>query len=372
MTPSITNRSRIGKRERRRLTAVAILSVTAFLNVFYSAQTQQYLGRYLSTNLGGGECEWTAPVPMNAAETNTTTTLLVSYPGSGKRLCWRMLEALTGYEAGDDWDLSLRGPHTPFIKTSYPHPEGVWSWEDSMDQVMIIIRNPRYAIPSYHALRNEIKYSESWADSFSNIDNVYTKHPPVLMWEEWRDLRFETEIDLWCWYIDFWMQDGLRRNDGLNNSFQDPHCITDLQNCRPKAILQFEKIVGSDEAVMIQELDKISTLLDASANMPIIAQEARPCVYKKVLDTKEFYNPRRIGNGPSIEERNFTYQQLNTMKSEISKMKEKYTIDPFQDMPLAQNLVVILDGYIAELSVEYVTAFQNANDVPENAELGGS
>jgi len=323
-------------------------------------------------NLGGGECEWTAPVPFIATETKTTRTLLASYPGSGKRLCWRMLEALTGYQAGDDWDLSLNGVNPPFIKTSYPHPEGVWGWEDSMDQVIMVIRNPRYALPSYHALRHEIDYSNSWDQSFSHIDNTYTKQPPVPVWEDWRDVRFETEIDLWCWYIDFWMQDGLRRNDGFNNTFQDPHCITDLKNCRPKAILQFEKMIAFDEEVMIQELDKMSAVLDASSNIDVIAEEARPCVYKKVLDNKEFYNPRRNGNGPSIEERKFTSRQLNVMKSEISNMKQKYTIDPFQDIPLAQDLVVILDEYIAELFAEYVIAFQNANSSPEDTEPGAS
>ena len=50
--------------------------------------------RYLSKDLGGGACEWTAPELLES--TLNTTTLLAAYPGSGKRLTWRLLEALTG------------------------------------------------------------------------------------------------------------------------------------------------------------------------------------------------------------------------------------------------------------------------------------
>jgi len=359
-----TSTSRIGRKEGRRLTAAAILSVLGFLNVLYSAQTQQYFRRYLSINLGGGNCEWTAPVPFNATEKKATTTLLTSYPGSGKRLCWRVMEALSGHETGDDWDLSLRGLDTLFVKTTYPHPEGIWSWDDSMDQVILLIRNPRYAIPSYHTMRHEIDYSDGWDKSFSRTDWTYTMRPPIKVWEEWRDVRFDTEIDLWGWFIDFWMQNGLRRNNGSNNSTQDPHCKEDMKDCRPKTIIQFEKIIDSDESVMIQELEKIGIVLDASLNVPIIANEARPCVYRGVVgrEEKHFHNSGRNKIGPTIDEKTFTYQQLNIMRSEVIKMKEKYTLPPFENMALAQNLVVILNEYIAELSNEYDTTFQDANN----------
>ena len=52
--------------------------------------------RALSQYLGNGECEWLAPEKIEEENPMNTTTLLVSYPGSGKRLSWRILEALTG------------------------------------------------------------------------------------------------------------------------------------------------------------------------------------------------------------------------------------------------------------------------------------
>lgn len=39
------------------------------------------------------------------------------------------------------------------INSSWPHEEGKWSWGKQMDQVLLLIRNPRRAIPSYQTLR---------------------------------------------------------------------------------------------------------------------------------------------------------------------------------------------------------------------------
>lgn len=345
----------------RKILSVTLLSVIVFFNAQYPYETQQYFGRYLSINLGNGECEWTAPVTANTTKQNTTT-LLVSYPGSGKRLCWRILEALTGYVSGDDWNLSLEGYDTLFMKTSYPHPEGVWGWGDSMDQVILLIRNPRWAIPSYHTMRYEIDYSTSWDQSYAQISDTYTMRPPDVMWVPWRNERFNTELDRWAWHIDFWMQDGLRRNDGFNHSYQDGHCGKDIAECIPKTIIQFEKIIDPTEAVRIGELNKIGLLLDSSPNVTVIKNEARPCVYRKVWERDEFYNPGRDGNGPPAYEKVFTFQQLNAMRWQINKLKEKYSLPPFQEMTLAQDLVAILDEYDDQLSEEYKSSFKTLSD----------
>jgi hypothetical protein len=106
------------RRQRGILCAVAFLSFVAFVNLDISIQsTKQFLRssyselshsveeqypsqtyRYLSKNLGGGKCEWLPAKPLARNPINTTT-LLASYPGSGKRLTWRILEALTGKAA---------------------------------------------------------------------------------------------------------------------------------------------------------------------------------------------------------------------------------------------------------------------------------
>ena len=64
--------------------------------------------RSLSQYLGNGQCEWLPPESLSETHTMNTTTLLVSYPGSGKRLAWRILEALTGKSVKCHvWDILL-------------------------------------------------------------------------------------------------------------------------------------------------------------------------------------------------------------------------------------------------------------------------
>ena len=111
--------------------------------------------RNLSIAFPNFGCELTAPEFIVAAG-NTTKTLLASYPGSGKRFVYQLIEGLTNHAPGDDHELSFNGLETLHIKTSYPHSEGVWSWGSRMDQMILLIRNPRWAIPSYHTMKFEL------------------------------------------------------------------------------------------------------------------------------------------------------------------------------------------------------------------------
>ena len=73
--------------------AIALMAALALLNVV----EDENVHRLLTQNLGRGRCKWSAPLKMEATPNPlNTTTLLASYPGSGKRLTWRLLEALTG------------------------------------------------------------------------------------------------------------------------------------------------------------------------------------------------------------------------------------------------------------------------------------
>lgn len=68
----------------------------------------------------------------------------------GKRFTWSVIKALTSHDVADDWNFSQKLNANPVaIKTSWPHHEGIWNWGNQMDQVLLLIRNPRWAIPSY-------------------------------------------------------------------------------------------------------------------------------------------------------------------------------------------------------------------------------
>ena len=53
--------------------------------------------RELSIDLGGGECQWTQPTLITETDANDVeATWLAAYPGSGKRLTVKLVEALSG------------------------------------------------------------------------------------------------------------------------------------------------------------------------------------------------------------------------------------------------------------------------------------
>ena len=56
--------------------------------------------RELTKYLGNGQCEWEEGQPVT---TPVFSTFLVGFPGTGKRLAWQLMEALTGAIAGGEF-----------------------------------------------------------------------------------------------------------------------------------------------------------------------------------------------------------------------------------------------------------------------------
>ena len=190
-------------------------------------------------DLGDGDCDIGNPNEDIAKPANddANKTLLASYPGSGKRFTWTVIKALTNTEIADDWNFSSKLNSKPLsIKTSWPHKEGVWTWNKQMDQVIMLMRNPRWAIPSYHTMRWELDYSKDWASSYVRIPDTYTERPAVEQWEKWRDGHFNTEINRWSSFVDFWMQGGFQESRNKTHN----RCLYSEIECHPKAIIDFD------------------------------------------------------------------------------------------------------------------------------------
>ena len=105
-----------------------------------------------------------------------------------------------------------------------------------MDQVILLIRNPRWALPSYHTLRFELDYADNWLDSYVNLAQVYTKRSNIATWEDWRDERFEEEMQNYVDFLDFWISGGI--TPGYDSVH--PRCRFNKIECFPKAVLDFD------------------------------------------------------------------------------------------------------------------------------------
>jgi len=230
------------------------------------------VSRGLSIDFGDGTCQWMEPRRL-ALDSKPFGTLFASYPAAGMRITWQQTEGLTGVKVGDDYWFT--GDIVGLLKTQYPHFEGIWSWKDDMDQVILLLRNPRWAIPSHNTISNELEYAHEWTVSERNIKNTFKKRAPLDYWINWRDLHFEDEIKLWAYHIDFWMENGTQywMDDDSQRLGQSPYPFLDeanqanwpkdkhcqLMDCVPTTVISYENLKNDITGPI--ELQKIAGVL---------------------------------------------------------------------------------------------------------------
>ena len=247
--------------------------------------------------------------------------------------------------------------------------------------VILVLRNPRWALPAYQHLLHELEYSINWEKSYARRNYVYTMRPPIEDWIVWREIRFDIEIKKWRWFIDFWMEGGLIR-DVFTNDLTTPeyferltlpvmygqaellaeqeflgevspvihdHCKNDMKNCKPVAIASYEKIIDPETGP--SEAARFAAAIEGKVGLNIIAEDARECVWRElVINGKGSLNTYRDrdGNGPDESEYRFTLDQMYKIQDEITRMREKYSTGDWVNDPIALSLVEYLDSYSAE------------------------
>ena len=75
-------------------------------------------------------CKWEPPQYDIPDENDWYKTVVVGFPSGDKRMAYMQMEALTGWAAKDEWAYTYLGmSNHPFIKSNFPHHDGIWSWE---------------------------------------------------------------------------------------------------------------------------------------------------------------------------------------------------------------------------------------------------
>mmetsp|Transcript_14667 Transcript_14667/g.20937 ORF Transcript_14667/g.20937 Transcript_14667/m.20937 type:complete len:441 (+) Transcript_14667:153-1475(+) len=343
--------------------------------------------RTLSIDLGNGNCEWTPSVDADQ-EKPLFTTLVAAYPGSGKRTAFMQFEGLTGLKTGDDHNLNAAelSKKYAFMKTSYPQHEGIWSWGGKMNQVVFLIRNPRWAIPSYYHLLNEINFAKEWEEAYENMSRTYSHRSVLQKWYDWKAIRFQAEIHWWSWFVDYWMEGGLMRDIFTHELTTpehwsklvlgptvypepqlrasqaalprdlpftyDPHCIADLPGCQTMAIASLEKIM--DPVTGPDEVAKFSSVLENKIGVEVISPEARPCVWRELITNRKGVRNMwdRDGHGPPQEAFGFTADQMGLIIQELRRIKDKYSSPEWAANHIATELVSYVTAYIVENETE--------------------
>ena len=232
---------------------------------------------------------------------------------------------------------------------------GKWGWGNKMDQVVVLLRNPRWAIPSYHNMRFELDYSKTWAESYARIGQTYTERPEVEQWENWRDGNFDGEMNRWFNFLDFWMKGGYQETDEEGNDIYHSRC-RDRENfdCFPKAVLDFDHFYQRNPTA---EFVKIADVFESSGpTMEMVAAQARTCVLEQVFDNKNAVPQLHQKSRPNAERPpmyRLTVRQFDRMLNRTIELVEKYSTEPYSLNPEASEFVRILGNYIIDNEAEY-------------------
>lgn len=237
-------------------------------------------------------------------------TMVTSYPGSGSKLTWKLIRALTGVMTGDDVDhngLVSKG-EVITVKTHYPVVgEELFPSFENVPRSVILLRSPIYAIPSYFNFQYEQE---------NNLVNHSTR-APINKWVKYRDDHFEEQLQLWIDHVKFWME-----------HHQYEH----------RLIITYEDIIGPETGP--DTALRLGDFLVGSSQLahPI---EDISCVWDMVLNERIYKGtrmPSKRQGGPTI----FPYKKIQKQKvyDELNALRELY---PGQLGP-------ILDRYLSDIS----------------------
>ncbi|KAL7529428.1 hypothetical protein ACHAWF_002973 [Thalassiosira exigua] len=317
-------------------------------------------------------------------------TIVVGYPGGDKRTIVRQMEALTGLSGRDAWDFKFLGmTKQPYIKTNYPHHEGIWAprgsaharvsvlgiskhgtpgWQDHADQVMLVVRNIRQAVLDYHDILSDIDYAKTWSEATEMIPNLYAGDIKLSKFERWRDERIMDEIGWYGWLIDYWMEGGILRDyfdhklttkehwamlrapetwtygelqwdvnicetDPLPEIAYDDLCDpVNTADCRPKVVVGAERFM--DPATGPAENRKVAELLNQTAGISdeLVNDTAWDCFYDLLIANNTDGLPPENSNGYHdyrSREGDFAHvlstRHLNKMIQQLTRLIDKYS-----------------------------------------------
>jgi len=340
----------------------------------------------LSVYLGGNECRWEPPdYEPPALNITFHKTLIAGFPSGDKRLVFIQMEGLTGLSAKDEWNFEFEGySNHPFIKSNYPHHEGIWSWGGEIDQVLMVVRNVRRTLVEYHDILWDIDYAKTFEIAFANSDKLYQERPPLDDFLTWRDERVIQEISWYGWYIDYWMEGGLmrdifthkmttpehwnlirhnthnkNRHDLKYDDFvgdesnvqptKDPHCIDDLSDCFPMGVISGEKLVEPGTGPV--ESRKIASALKGKTGVTdyLIEDEAWECIWEELIVRKKGVKTFLDREGLNERSYNFSGDMILLMVGELDRLIEKYDV---WSEKIAEDLVTLLREHRQQLDFE--------------------
>jgi hypothetical protein len=130
----------------------------------------------------------------------------------------------------------------------------------------------------------------------------------------------------------------------------DSHCSSVTTTCRPVMIISADKLRSYTEGPAETEI--IGNILMTNEKMAkwVITRDAWDCIWDKVIDKNEgpmTFDDRDINADP-----NFSAFMIEEMLVEVTRLVDKYSVDPWEDDINAQRLVTLLSEHLVSLQTE--------------------
>eukprot|EP00553_Chaetoceros_curvisetus_P014523 CAMPEP_0204643934 /NCGR_PEP_ID=MMETSP0718-20130828/1087_1 /ASSEMBLY_ACC=CAM_ASM_000674 /TAXON_ID=230516 /ORGANISM="Chaetoceros curvisetus" /LENGTH=333 /DNA_ID=CAMNT_0051665317 /DNA_START=1 /DNA_END=1005 /DNA_ORIENTATION=+ len=265
----------------------------------------------------------------------------------------------------------------------------------------MIVRNIRRSMVEYHDILWDIGYAKTWADAFELIPNLYSARPPIEDFWEWRDLRVIDEIDWYGWFIDYWMEGGLRRDifthelttpahwkllmrpEFYSRSEQeaafvpttvenyDDLCVSSVTNgCQPVKVISAEKLVQHDTGPA--ENRKIAEVLLNHEGMAeyVIEEVAWECIWTELIVNHKGLKTFIDRPNYSEEDYNFSAEMLELMIAQLDRLITKYSAPEWIILEISQDLVALLDEHRTLIQEELTEVLNGTRKLSNNDFLG--
>ncbi|KAL7545845.1 hypothetical protein ACHAWF_009209 [Thalassiosira exigua] len=294
--------------------------------------------RGLSVALPNGGCRVTR---ARLADAPIAPTWQASFPGSGSRMTWTLVEALTGVKTNDDFDSHERGyERVVAVKTHHPVNDARRKFgelDESFGRAIVILRNPVHAIPS--------NFNFQWEHQH-HLPNHSTRGPTE-DWLKYRDSCCDgqgiaVQIQTYEKFVEYWMQKYSERRNLLIVSYEE---LTD-NLLGPTAATEIALFLGETEGVNPIDIKSIPCVWDTIINYNDSNNRRNGEELKGEVGAENLsiggtrLDPKSLRTGPKV--RPYTEQNLQEMTAMLHRLLEKYSRD--------EDLVRIVSSYIETVS----------------------
>jgi len=162
-------------------------------------------------------------------------------------------------------------------------------------------------------------------------------------------------MDLYGWFIEYYMDNGRRRNDGDGHVYYESRCTEIMEGtCIPKAVIQYEALLDPSQGE--GETAKLANVLVNLTGVPLVNESVWDCAYQEVMKKSSLYNPYKRPIS-SANEKTYSYKQLGIMRRELDRLIDKYETPIYHDVPAANQLIEILTDYLLDIDEAFETAW---------------